>query len=184
MGRVAGHRGTSGELTVRTFGGLAEPWQALKEVWIRLGATADRRFAVEQARSYRDRLVLKLQGIDDPSAANALRGGEVLALLHQAPSLPPGQYWIARLIGLQVIDEDGEVLGRVAGVLPTGGTDVLIVAAGEPGDGSPAAAELLVPLAPGIVSEVSEQQGTIRVNLPDGLLELNRPEAGAGEQET
>jgi len=171
-------------LTVRTFGESAEPWQSLSEVWIRLGATSDRRLVVEQARSYRDRLVLKLQGVDDPSAAEALRGGEVLARLDQAPSLPPGQYWIARLIGLQVIDEAGRVLGRVEGVLPTGGTDVLIVAAAQPGDGSPAAAELLVPIAPEIVTEVSEQAGTIRVSLPDGLLELYRPEAGAGELET
>jgi len=171
-------------LTVRTFGERAEPWQALSEVWIRLGTAADRRFAVEHVRGYRDRLVLKLKGVDDPSAAEALRGGEVKARLDQAPPLPPGRYWIARLIGLQVIDETRGCLGRVEGVLPTGGTDVLIVAAAERGDGSAAAAELLVPLAPEFVLDVSEEEGTIRVRLPDGLLELNRPAAGAEELET
>ena len=88
LGRVSRHRGRSGELTVRTYGEQASEWQALSEVWIRLGDTAARLYPVEHCRGYRDRLVLKLDGIDDPGAAEALRGGEVMARCEQAPALP------------------------------------------------------------------------------------------------
>lgn len=180
LGRVAGHRGRSGELTVRTYGAQASEWQALSKVWIQLGDEAPRCYGVEHCRGYRDRLVLKLEGIDDPDAAEALRRGEVMAGREQAPALPPGQYWVARLVGLEVIDETHGTLGRVEGVLPTGGTDVLIIAAEDRRSQSGAVDELLVPLAPDIVLDVDEQNGTMRVRLPDGLLELNRRDAGTG----
>ena len=183
LGRVAGHRGRSGELTVRTYDEQASEWQALSEVWIHLQDAAPRSYAVQHCRGYRDRLVLKLEGIDDPGAAEALRSGEVMARREQAPALPPGQYWVARLVGLEVIDETHGTLGRVEGVLPTGGTDVLIIAAGDRGSQSGGVDELLVPLAPEIVREVDEENGTIRVRLPDGLLELNRRSAGHGRAE-
>jgi 16S rRNA processing protein RimM len=152
-------------------------------VWIRLGDTAARLYPVEHCRGYRDRLVLKLDGIDDPGAAEALRGGEVMARCEQAPALPPGQYWVARLIGLEVVDENHGTLGRIEGVLPTGGTDVLIIASEEGRTRSEGVDELLVPLAPEIVREVDEENGTVRVCLPDGLLELNRRDTGPGRAE-
>ncbi len=121
------------------------------------------RFEVEGCRAYGDRLVLKLRGVDDPSAASALRGGLVLAPADQVPPLPSGTHYVARLAGLEVQDPEGNRLGRVEDVLPTGGTDVLVVR-------DPDGAELLIPMAAGIVISI-EEPTRIVVQLPEGLRE-------------
>ena len=152
--------------------GDAEPWTTLRRV--RFGGPEDgeettAEFEVEAARAYRDRLVLKLSGVDDPSAAQALRGRWLRARPDAVPDLPSGRYYVAELVGLEVHDEDGGRVGTVIDVIETSGTDVLVV---EEMDGH----EVLVPMAKEIVIGVRVGDGRVDVRLPEGLRELNRPE--------
>lgn len=176
MGRVGGHRGRGGELTVRVWGGDAGLWTSAQRFWI--GNPEDDRgriYEVEQSRGYRDRLVLKLQGLDDASAAAQLRGCQVLAPRDQAPSLPDGVFLATELVGLEVLEESGRSLGRVVDVVPTGGADLLVVrTAVDPERPDDAERELLIPLAKEIVTEIAVDRGWIRVRPPAGLLELNQ----------
>lgn len=174
IGRVGGFRGRSGELTVRVVSGEAERWTALRRVHVGGPEDEDDRteeFEVEAARAYRDRLVLKLSGIGDPSAAQALRGRWLMAPPDEVPDLPPDRYYIAGLLGLAVHAEGGGRVGTVIDVIETSGTDVLVV---EESDGH----EMLVPMAKEIVTAVHARDGRIEVRLPEGLRELNRREGG------
>jgi 16S rRNA processing protein RimM len=173
-----GHRGSGGEITVRADGGDAGLWESLGRVWIAPDDGAPPRpHRIEGSRWYRDRLVLKLEGVDGSEPAARLRGWRVWAAAEDAPVLPDGVFYTARLIGLEVRDESGAVLGRVADLLRTGGTDLLVVRAGE-GDAPEAGErrELMIPLAKAIVVEVRQDEGWLMVRPPDGLLELNRAE--------
>jgi len=172
IGRVSGFRGRSGEITVRIVSGDAAQWTTLRRV--RLGGQEDghettAEFEVEASRAYRDRLVLKLSGVDDPSAAQALRGRWLLAGPDAVPDLPTDRYYVAALVGLEVHAEGGGRLGIVIDVIETSGTDVLVV---EELDGH----EVLVPMAKEIVTGVRVDDGRIDVRLPEGLRELNRRE--------
>lgn len=132
-----------------------------------------RAYVVENARAYRDRLVLKLQGVENPSDGEALRGRTVLAPAGELPALPEGRYFAADLVGMTVRrEETTELLGKVTDVVETGGTDVLVVV--EP-DGH----ELLVPMASEIVVKIREDERAISVRLPEGLRELNREKGKA-----
>lgn len=130
-------------------------------------AGAAREANVAACRAYRDRLVLKLEGVDSAAAAAELRGKAVLAPADELPLLPDGEYWIERLRGMDVVDSRGTRLGRVDDVVETGGTDLLSVK-------DEAGREMLVPLAREIVLAVSEDARRIVVALPEGLAELNR----------
>jgi 16S rRNA processing protein RimM len=181
VGRVSGHRGRGGEITVRADGGDAGLWEDLQRVWIAPeGAVPQRPSRIQESRWYRDRLVLKLEDVDGSDAAAGLRGQRVWATVEDAPELPDGDFYVAQLIGLEVRDDSDRVLGRVADLLHTGGTDVLIVraaASGDAGGGSeedPQAGEWMIPLAKTIVVEVRADEGWMRVRPPEGLLELNR----------
>jgi 16S rRNA processing protein RimM len=170
LGRVIGHRGLGGELTVKLFKGEAEHWTGLPRIWIgESDGTKGSVYEIETSRAYRDRLVLKLKGIEDATRAAGFRGKRARAFAGDAPELPEGVYYSARLVGMTVHDEEGEKIGNVSDVVPTGGTDVLVVE--RPGEGGE---EIMIPLAREIVLAVDEGEGRITVRMPEGLLDLNR----------
>lgn len=156
---------------MRVISGEAGRWAGLDAVLI--GEAAGRlgdspvRSAVETGRAYRDRLVLKLQGIDDAGAAAALRGRWIFAPADRVPALPEGEHWVVRLIGLAVVSDAGEPLGRVEDVIETGGTDLLEIVDEKGG-------RHLVPMAKEIVLEIDEAGGRIRIAPPDGLWDVDR----------
>lgn len=145
--------------------GEASRWTHLTTVWIPPDSASA--YGVEAIRAYGDRLVLKLAGVVDASAAQALRGCAVGVSLEEVPTLPQGVHYVARLIGMVAVDEAGSAVGRVVDVLETGGTDVLRL---EAPDGT----EVLVPMAAEMVRQVDEASGRIVVRLPEGLADVNR----------
>ncbi|MGC9025803.1 MAG: ribosome maturation factor RimM, partial [Chloroflexia bacterium] len=88
------------------------------------------RYAVEWAQQVRGMVRLKLAGCDSREAAEALRGRSVQVRLEEAPSPGEGEYYYYQLIGLEVWSEEGEYLGRVVEVFPTGSNEVLVVRGG------------------------------------------------------
>lgn len=177
LGRISGHRGREGELTVKVLGGDGSLWTGLSRVWV--GDEGDDEgaiYRVESSRAYRDRLVLKLEGVDGAGDAEALRGKRVKARDEDAPPLPEDAYYVDRLIGMQVRLENGDSLGRVIDLIRTGGADLLVVVDAEE-------EEVMIPLAKQIVIEVNDDEGWIAVRPPEGLLELNRPDRSASKDE-
>jgi 16S rRNA processing protein RimM len=172
LGRVTGHRGAKGELTVRLARGEAEIWTGVELVWIgKPGSEIP--YRVASSRAYRDRLVLKLEGIDRADAAARLKGMNAVVAEGDEPELPENVYHVARLVGMEVRDEAGGLIGKVSDVMPTAGADLLIVAlsaAREDRKGE----EAMIPLTEEIVLEVLEDENRIIVRLPEGLLDLNR----------
>ena len=170
LGRVSGFRGNHGEITVKVVSGDAARWVHLRRVVLNgSGAgvgTGPRE--VESARAYRDRLVLKLAGVDGASDAATLRGCEVVAPAEDVPPLPQDVYWVERLVGARVMDETLGDIGRVVDVIESGGADLLLV---EDGNG----VETLVPLVKEFVTAIDEASGTIRLTLPEGLRGMNAP---------
>ncbi len=170
LGRVSGFRGSNGEITVRVVSGDAGRWVHLRRVVVN-GAGGEKTSAsrrVDGARAYRDRLVLKLEGVDDANTAAGLRGSEIVVPGEELPALPQGVHWVERLVGAQVLDRASGALGRVVDVVDTGGIDLLLVKDAR-------GVETLVPLAKEIVTEIDESSGTILVAIPDGLRGLNSP---------
>lgn len=161
-------------MTVRVASGEASRWVSLASVLVgEDGHLSDaRHFPVQHARGYGDKLVLKLAGIDDAGSAETLRGRVVLAPVEEIPELPAGVHFVARLVGMTVVDVRGETLGKVVDVTQTGGADLLVL---DGADGE----EILVPFARGVIDEVDEPSGVVRVRLPEGLRDLNRPGGGS-----
>ncbi len=119
------------------------------------------RYAVEWVQQVRGMVRLKLVGCDSREAAEALRGKLVQVRAEDAPSPGAGEYYYYQLIGLEVWSEEGEYLGRVVEVFPTGSNEVLVVR-GESG-------EILLPAIEEVVREVDLVAGRMRVYLLEGL---------------
>jgi 16S rRNA processing protein RimM len=175
VGRIAGHRGRHGEFTIRGCG-QAEGWLDVRRVWVE-DASGGRYYEVEHSRAYRDRLVLKLEGIDDGNQAAGLRGHRVYVDREDAPVLPQGVHYVDELVGMLVIDESAGELGRVEAVIETGGTALLKVTDGRGSKEEEDTDELLIPLAREYVRSIDTEARRIEVRVPRELRELNRSRA-------
>lgn len=129
------------------------------------GDGPEREFVVESSRPHSGRLLVRLAGIEDRTAAEALRG--ILFVIDSADLPPiedPDEFYDHQLEGLRVRTVDGREVGTVSEVLHTAAGELLAVRAGE--------REVLVPFVRAIVPTVSLKERTIEIDPPDGLLEL------------
>lgn len=111
--------------------------------------------AVEEAKTHSDSVVAKITGIDDRTAAEALRGARIFLPRSSFPAASKDEYYWVDLIGLDVVNREGLALGCVRDLMTTGPHAVLCVeytAQGE--DGGPASAERLIPFVAAYVDAV------------------------------
>ena len=165
IGRLTRTRGNRGEL----LGELdsPEPGREDRLQQVALEREGRRRVvSVERAWRHDGRLVLKFAGIDSISEAELWQGAEILTPAAEIARPEPGSYSHAELTGCRVeMVRGGATVGVVKGVEEYGGPPVLRL---EAADGR----EILVPFALSICREIDVAAKTIRVELPEGLLDL------------
>jgi 16S rRNA processing protein RimM len=131
------------------------------------GGGPQRTYVVDSAREHSGRMLVRLAGVADRTAAEALRGSVFLVDTEDLPPIDdPDEFYDHQLEGLRVVTTDGQRVGTVKEVLHTAAGELLSVTA-ETG------AEVLVPFVSAIVTEVSLQSQTIEIDPPQGLLELD-----------
>ncbi|MEO8058878.1 MAG: ribosome maturation factor RimM [Burkholderiales bacterium] len=116
---------------------------------------------ITQVKEHGDVVVAMAQEVPDRDAAEALRGARVFIGRSSFPTAGTDEYYWVDLIGLGVVNRQGEQLGRVAGLLDTGPHSVLRVA---PEGVVDEAAERLIPFVAAYVDTVSLEQGLITVD--------------------
>ncbi len=126
MGRVAAPYAIKGWIKLQTF---TEDLDGLLDypVW-RLGKNGNwREYRLLDGKVHGQFLLASLDGVDDRDASEALQGMEVAVLREEMPEADEGEYYWDELVGLEVLNIQGESLGRVVGLLETGAHDVLQV---------------------------------------------------------
>jgi len=154
MGRIAAPYGVRGWVKVQPY---TEWLDGLLDFprW-RLGNKGEwHTKALLQGRPHGRYLLVQLAGVEDRDAAERLRGMEVAVARAELPPPAADEYYWADLIGLEVVNVAGELLGRVEGLLQTGAHDVLRVVAER---------ERLIPFTAPIVVAVEPTAGVIRVD--------------------
>lgn len=106
-----------------------------------------RSLTIEHAHEHGTRMLVKFGGIEDRSAAEALRGHELVVPESWLPELDEGEYWPFQLEGCAVETESGRALGSITEVIPNPAND-LWVATDDAGE------ETLVPAVRGVIVEV------------------------------
>ena len=152
MGRVAGSYGVRGWLKAMPQAGVQESLARASEWW--LGGEVRR---VVQAKRHSATVVAKLEGIDTPEQAQALKGQEISVERAALPEAGAGHYYLADLLGLDVVNAEGLELGAVRQWLTNGPQDVMVVQ----GQGD---AERLIPWVAAVVKRVDLEAGVIEVD--------------------
>lgn len=118
---------------------------------------------LNRVRGHKDGLIIGFEGIQTPEAAGIYRTTYVYVSAKDRPPLPEGEYYHHQLLGLNVYEENGRLLGKLTEILETGANDVFVVTR------STDASELLIPVIPDTLVEISPDQGRICVRLLPGL---------------
>ncbi len=159
-------RGNKGEVLAELHTDFPARFNQLEEVWLAFPDRSRRRYRLEECWEHKGREVLKFEAVNSISAAEQLVGAWVEIESVAAVALPEGTYFDHDLVGCRVIHTDGSELGVVREVLRIPGNNQLVI------DG--ARGEFLVPAKEGICKEISISDRRITVELPEGLVDLNR----------
>jgi 16S rRNA processing protein RimM len=166
VARVAKARGVKGEVAADLLTDFPERFEWLEELIAVFPGGRRARLALEGHWFHGGRVILKLEGFDSPEEAAALAGCELAVPETEAVELEEGEFYDWQLEGCRAETVDGRELGTVREVLHTGGEAPVLVIRDE------RERESLVPLAESICVEIDVEAKLIRVDAPEGLLEI------------
>lgn len=162
VGRVVDAWGVKGWIKVQPFASDPQALFSSKRWFVkppedavlkRLDAKASRYpplLKIVQAKEHGEVVVAQAQEVEDRSGAEALRGARIFIGRSSFPTAGTDEYYWVDLIGLAVVNRQGEALGTVLGLIDTGPHSVLRV---QPAD--PNAEERLIPFVAAYVDDVS-----------------------------
>ena len=160
-------RGIRGEVAALLLTDFPERFDGLETLIAVNPKGARKLVALEAHWLHGERIVLKFAGYDTPEEASALIGCDFAVPEAEAVELGEGEFYDWQLEGCRVETVDNRELGAVRAVLHTGSAPILVIRK----DGSDAP-EHLVPLVESICVRIDIERGLIRVDAPEGLLEL------------
>jgi len=177
LARVVKTQGRHGEVAAETHsdvpGRLAE---GMKLFELPRSQNERRELEVEDLWPHKGMVVLKFRGIDTMSDAELLIGSELQVPAAERAELEPGWNYVSDLIGCTVFDHACEI-GRIEDVQFGAGEAPLLIVAGGAGK------KFDVPFAEAYLEGVDIAQRQVRMNLPEGMLEINAPLTAEEKQE-
>lgn len=162
VGKILGAHGLKGEVTVVELTDNPERFvkgshvTAVSEHWTK-------ELTIDSIRPANKGLLVKFSGVDDRTDAERLDKALLQVPEDELMELEEGRYWADEIIGLEVITTDGRSLGKVTGIMETGGNDVFIVGSGKQ--------EVLIPAIEDVVVDVDIKAGKMVIEPLPGLLE-------------
>ncbi|MEE0421438.1 MAG: ribosome maturation factor RimM [Lachnospiraceae bacterium] len=162
VGVITNTHGIKGE--VKVFPTTDDPsrFKSLKNVFLDTGR--DRvELEIEQVKFFKQFVILKFKGYDSINDVEQYRKKSLLVSRENAVELQENEYFIADLLGLTVVTDEGKQLGTLKDVLQTGANDVYVVE-------TPEGQEILIPAIRQCILSVDLEEQTMRVHLLKGLV--------------
>jgi 16S rRNA processing protein RimM len=127
IGQLGRPHGVKGLLKMQVFGGEAVNLIHTRPWLMKNSEGSWQPILPEKVEAKPGYMLVKLDGINDRDAAQALTNKEIAIYASQLPKLETGEYYWNELIGLDVINQAGINLGVVTDLMETGSNDVLIL---------------------------------------------------------
>jgi 16S rRNA processing protein RimM len=163
VGRVIRSEGKDGTLKIKFHSWIKrEPF--FKKVYFEKEGEL-REYEVEKFNLVRNSPFLKLKGVENQRGAEELRGREILVSRADFPPLENDTFYDFELLGCRVETADGKLVGEVVELLTVGASTLLVVQAGQK--------RVEIPLVRSICQMIDVKSGLIKIDPPEGLLELN-----------
>ena len=162
VGVITTTHGVRGE--VKVYPTTDEPERFLDLEYVLLDTGKElRRLDIKNVRFFKNLVILKFDGIDNINDIEKYKGRDLWIPREEAQELDEDEYYIADLLGMKVLLEDGSEFGTLKNVMETGANDVYIVDSVEHG-------EVLLSAIKECILDVDIETNTMTVHLMKGLL--------------
>lgn len=151
IGEIARPQGVRGEMRVRPYTDDPMRFEDLDEVYVKRGDKYEARGITFVRLNSDDVVIIRMDGVGDANAVEALRGEKLYVDREHAVELPEDADFIVDLIGCRVTDDEGNDYGKITDVMQPGGNDVYVIS-GKRG-------EVLVPALKSVVISVDTKAG-------------------------
>jgi 16S rRNA processing protein RimM len=172
LARVVKTQGRLGEVAVEIHSDIPDRFVPGMKLFALGQSEMRRELEIQDLWPHKGLMVLKFAGIDSISDAEKLIGAELQVPRAQRSQLEPGWTYISDLIGCKLFDR-GREIGRIDDVQFGGGEAPLLVVGRGPEP--PFHTNFEVPFAEAYLERVDLQRKEVRMNLPEGMLEINAP---------
>ena len=164
VGVIASTHGLQGEVNV--FPTTEDPnrFKKLKKVTLHTQRGEELELEVQSARFFKKFVIVKFKQFNNINEVEKFRGCELTIDRKDAIKLEAGEYYCADLIGLNIVDEDGNELGILTEILQTGANDVYEMTKKDSEE------KIYIPAIKDCVKEIDIEGRKIVIHVMDGLL--------------
>ena len=161
IGLLRRAHGVRGEIFVQPVSDVPERFEALERVLLRHGGSTEE-VSVEAVRRDGKKILIKIEGIDDRTAAETLKGAELGVRRRDVYPVPEDTYYVFDLVGCKVVGKEDKYIGMIDDVLKMPASDVFAVRT--------EAGEALIPAVKSIVKEIDLENRVVKIEEIEGLL--------------
>lgn len=174
VGVISSTHGIRGE--VKVFPTTDDPnrFKKLKKILLDTGREK-KELEIQGVKFFKQFVILKFKGIDNINDIEKYKGKSLYVTREHAVKLKKDEYFIADLIDMQVLLEDGSVFGTLTDVMKTGANDVYCIQAERYG-------EVLIPAIGECILRVNVEEKKMTIHLMPGL--INEPSVSADERDS
>ena len=155
VGRIVAPHGVRGDLRIFPDIERQEIFKSLKTLSI-----DGKVYKIISARPHKNIYILRVEGIEDRNGAELLVNRTAKAKISDLPVLKNGEYYYFQLIGMTVLSDTGETVGKIKEIIETGANDVYTVMTTE-------GKEMYLPAIPSCILSVEPEKEIMTVHLPE-----------------
>ena len=162
VGVITTTHGVRGEVKVFPTTDDAERFLDIEYVLLDTGKEL-RRLNIQNVKFFKNLAILKFEGVDNINDIEMYKGRDLWIPREEAQELGEDEYYVADLIGMDVLLENGEKFGVLRDVMETGANDVYIIDTNAHG-------EVLVPAIRECIQDIDLEKNTMTIHLMKGLI--------------
>ena len=164
VGKIVNTHGLRGEVKVVPWTDYPDDFEDIEYVYAEK-CGARERLDIKNIKYQKNNLIVKFAQINSIDEAETYKNLVLTADRDVLGKLPEGVYYIADLIGLEVVKETGEKVGEISDVINTGANDIYVVKREGKRD-------MLIPVIDEVVKKVDLENKKVTVELMEGLEDL------------
>ena len=162
VGVITTTHGVRGE--VKVYPTTDEPERFLELDYVLLDTGRElRKLEIKNVKFFKNLVILKFKGVDNINDIEKYKGRDLWIPREEGQELEEDEYYIADLLGMSVVLEDGQEFGTLKDVMETGANEVYIIDSAEHG-------EVLLPAIKECILDVDLEKNVMTIHLMKGLI--------------